>query len=128
MRKLAPLLMLSALAACSSGSGTAPVASGPRPTASVGVPAPDIMREAGLEGIIGARASALLNTFGEPRIDLIEGDARKLQFAVSDCVVDIFLYPLAAGQEPVATHVEARRRQGGADTDKRRCLEQVARR
>ena len=34
---------------------------------------------------------------------------RKLQFAGERCVLDVFLYPLREGQEPVATYVEARR-------------------
>ncbi|QFT76428.1 hypothetical protein FIU90_02615 [Erythrobacter sp. THAF29] len=85
-------------------------------------------REAGLDGVLGQRATALLSRFGAARIDLKEGDARKLQFAGEKCVLDVFLYPLEAGAEPVATHVEARERQGGGATSKTRCLAEIARR
>ncbi|PKP90329.1 MAG: hypothetical protein CVT76_09985, partial [Alphaproteobacteria bacterium HGW-Alphaproteobacteria-15] len=63
--------------------------------------------------------------FGAPRIDLAEGDARKLQFAGPSCVLDIFLYPLSAGAEPTATHVDARLRQGGAAVDQGACIREL---
>ena len=85
-------------------------------------------REAGLDSVLGQRASVLLSGYGKARIDLKEGDARKLQFAGERCVLDVFLYPLEAGAEPVATHVEARERQGGGDTSKTSCLAEIARR
>lgn len=88
---------------------------------------PQVMAAKGLEGVIGLPADALTRRFGEPRIDLIEGDARKLQFAGSACVVDIYLYPVAATAEPTATHVEARLRQGGAAADPGACIREVER-
>lgn len=90
--------------------------------------APQMERIAGLEGVMGARADTLLAALGKPRIDLSEGDARKLQFASDECVLDIFFYPLRAGAEPVATHVDARRRSDGDAVDEVRCLREVARR
>jgi len=78
-------------------------------------------------GIMGADVRTLRARFGEPRIDLVEGDARKLQFASSDCVLDIFLYPLRDGGAPVATHVETRLRQGGEATSRARCIADVER-
>ncbi len=86
---------------------------------------PEVMGTAGLGGVIGSRADALTGRFGSPRIDLAEGDARKLQFAGRSCVLDIFLYPLAAAAEPTATHVEARLRQGGAPADPGACIREV---
>ena len=87
---------------------------------------PEVMAPAGLEGVIGAPAAALTRRFGSPRIDLAEGDARKLQFAGAACVIDIFLYPTTANApEPTATHVEARLRQGGAPTDAGACIREV---
>jgi len=81
--------------------------------------------QGGLSGVIGASASVLAQRFGDPRIDLIEGDARKLQFLGQACVLDVFLYPASAGAEPVATHVEARLRKDGASTDTATCIREV---
>ncbi len=89
---------------------------------------PDMMQAAGLENVIGASASALTRRLGEPRLDASEGDVRKLQFAGRSCVMDIYLYPLQPGGEPVATHVEARRREGGAPVDRGQCLGEISRR
>lgn len=81
--------------------------------------------QGGLGGVIGASASALAQRFGSPRIDLSEGDARKLQFLGQACVLDVFLYPASAGAQPVATHVEARLRKDGASTDTATCIREV---
>jgi len=85
------------------------------------------MRGFGIDSVVGRRAQDLLNRFGEARIDLGEGDARKLQFASNRCVLDVFLYPRAAGGEPVASYVEARDRRTGVDTDRATCIADVAR-
>ena len=127
MRGLAGLAAFGlTLGGCAGGSA-------PRPAGSASVPAPrstsvvqpKVMDSAGLEDVIGAPAAALTRRFGEPRIDLAEGDARKLQFAGASCVLDIFLYPVTAGQEPTAAHVEARLRQGGAAADRGACIREV---
>jgi hypothetical protein len=114
------------LAGCSDGGKPAP---SPRQmTASVRsrtVVVPEVRVPAGLGDVISAPATALTRRFGTPRIVLAEGDARKLQFAGSTCVVDIFLYPVAASVEPTATHVEARLRQGGAPIDPLACIREV---
>lgn len=89
---------------------------------------PQVMTPQSLEGVIGSPAAALTRRFGEPRIDLTEGDARKLQFAGSSCVLDIYLYPLRVGADPTAAHVEARLRQGGAVVDQGACIREVERR
>ena len=85
------------------------------------------MRGSGIDSVIGEQARALTSRFGDARIDLVEGDARKLQFVSERCVLDIYLYPLAANGNPVATHIEARERRGGADTDRAGCIEEVER-
>jgi hypothetical protein len=93
-----------------------------------GFVAPQVLRLAGLERVIERDATALLNTFGPPRLDVREGDMRKLQFAGEACVLDVFLYPLRPGAEPVATHVEARRPSDGLDVDRAACAAALARR
>lgn len=89
--------------------------------------APNVMRGLGAESVIGEGASSLTRRFGAARIDLVEGDARKLQFASETCVLDIYLYPMNAGTAPVATHVETRLRQGGGPIERADCIAQVER-
>lgn len=89
--------------------------------------APTVMNLPGLEGVIGKTRTALANLFGAPRLEVKEGDARKLQFTGQACVLDIYLYPLAPGAEPSATHVEARRSSDGADVDRAACVRALRR-
>ncbi|WFL79025.1 hypothetical protein P7228_05925 [Altererythrobacter arenosus] len=84
--------------------------------------APQVMRLPGLEGVIGQRADALERVFGKARLDVKEGDVRKLQFAGEPCVLDIYLYPLSPGAAPTATHVEARRSSDGQSVDRAACV------
>ena len=123
---LAPLL-----AACGGGSSGEPVqtaASKPAPVkTAVRAPvksAPTAARVQsipGLEGVIGATSAELSRQFGPPRLDVIEGDARKLQFSGTACVLDIYLYPSAPGREPQAAYVDARRASDGQDVDRAAC-------
>ena len=75
----------------------------------------------GLEGVIGADAEALTRQFGAPRLDVREGDARKLQWSGSPCVLDAYLYPVDGGGRPIATFVDARRGDG-RDVDRAACV------
>jgi hypothetical protein len=76
----------------------------------------------GLEGVIGATREDLVSQFGTARLDVWEGDARKLQFVGTACVLDVYLYPSAAGSEPEATYVDARRSSDGQDVDRAACV------
>jgi hypothetical protein len=129
-------LLATALAGCAGGGGVRKPATAARPSVRPAVAAkprgsivvvPEVMAGKGPDGVIGAPAAALTARFGQPRIDLAEGDARKLQFAGQSCVLDIYLYPLAAAAEPTATHVAARIRQGGALIDPGVCIREVER-
>ena len=144
MRSFAPLfacLSLFALSACdaSSGGGTVrsassaaiakpPVRRGPMRPSAVRQPIvqpppkPQVLALPGLEGVIGSTAPQLTREFGQPRLDVLEGDARKLQYSGNACVLDIFLYPSAPGREPQATYVDARRSSDGADVDRVACV------
>ena len=109
-----------------------PPATGVPPTRPVmppaaGFRAPEIQRVPGLEGVIEQDAAGLTRLFGPPRLDVHEGDARKLQFAGTACVLDVFLYPLRSGTEPVATHVEARRASDGQEVDRAACAQALRR-
>jgi hypothetical protein len=82
----------------------------------------------GLEGVIGATASDLTRQFGDPRLDVIEGDVRKLQFSGQPCVLDVYLYPSPSAREPRATYVDARRASDGRDVDRAACVASLRRR
>ena len=86
------------------------------------------MRGAGLENVIGAGVAQLQRQFGNPQLDIREGDARKLQFAGEACVLDVFLYPTRDGATPTATHVEARRASDGRNVDRAACVRALRRR
>lgn len=126
---LGPALLL---AGCDGGSGNAVKSVSttrlPPPPSVVKTPAPRppvrprILAIPGLEGVIGAHGNDLLRQFGAARLDVFEGDARKLQFSGTACVLDVFLYPDAPGAEPLATYVEARRSSDGKDVDRASCV------
>ena len=130
-----PLALGLLLSACVSGGGTptsAPVrAKAPKPVAirpagragaPIALPKPKILSAPGLEGVIGATPDGLVRQFGPARLDVWEGDARKLQFSGRACVLDVFLYPASAGGSPAATYVEARRASDGQDVDRAACV------
>lgn len=83
---------------------------------------PQFQSAPGLEGVIGATQTQLTRQFGPPRLDVWEGDARKLQFTGAPCVLDIYLYPTSSSREPLATYVDARRSSDGQDVDRGACV------
>ena len=93
----------------------------PQAPPSGGFIAPRVMNLPGLEGVIGQDAGGLQARFGAPRLDVVEGDARKLQFEGQACILDVYLYPLRPGAEPTATYVDARRASDGLDVDRAAC-------
>lgn len=132
-----PLLlgMLPLLAACASvvpppgGERPRPVARPPAPVPATDPPAPRtgfivpaMLRERGLEGVLGQPASGVQRLLGEPRLRVPEGDVLKLQFTGQACVLDVFFYPMRPGAEPVATHVEARRASDAEEVDRAACV------
>jgi len=58
--------------------------------------------------IIGASARDLVAQFGQPRLDIRDPTAHKLQFGNGQCVMDAYLYPPRERREPVVTYAEAR--------------------
>lgn len=76
----------------------------------------------GLEAVIGSSARELERLFGQPRLDVREFDARKLQFVGSACVLDAFLYPEGSGGAQIVTYVDARR-SDGQSVDRAACVE-----
>jgi hypothetical protein len=113
------------LAACGSGpvkSAPAPVAVRVRTPVKAPPPRAQVQVAPGLEGVIGATPGDLARQFGPARLDVWEGDARKLQFTGAACVLDIYLYPPERGSEPLATYVDARRASDGQDVDRASCI------
>ena len=129
---LAALALIPLLAAC----GGATVATTPaRPQSASAAPVPvrkparptgmsaTVHMMPGLETVIGATPADLSRQFGPPRLDVQEGDARKLQFAGQACVLDVYLYPSAlGGGDLTATYVDARRASDGKDVDRASCV------
>lgn len=148
MSRVAAFALLPLLAACGAANTAAPVSAPPpatgqsrpavtpptRPaplvtgTTTSAFRAPKVMSLPGIEGLIGANAAALTRQLGTPRLDVREGDARKLQFSGEPCVLDVWLYPLSPGAEPSATYVEARRASDGLDVDRVACVKALLRR
>ena len=91
-------------------------------------PRAKIFAAPGLEGVIGADSDDLARQFGPARLDVWEGDARKLQFTGSACVLDVYLYPPSPGARPEATYVDARRASDGQDVDRAACVAALKRR
>lgn len=125
IRIAAPSLLILASSACAS-SGGAPAATTTTRPAPVRTPVvvplrdPQFRMEPGLEQVIGASQAQLVGQFGQPRLDVWEGDARKLQFSGAACILDIYLYPTSRSRDPLATYAEARR-SDGRDVDKAAC-------
>lgn len=134
---LAILALAPLLSACGgaggevqSASAKAPASSPParvlkyrQPVRQPAPPPPQVQRLTGLEGVIGATPGELTRQFGAARLDVWEGDARKLQFAGDACVLDVYLYPGAQGREPQATYIDARRASDGKDVDRPACIQ-----
>ncbi|AJA10996.1 Putative secreted protein [Sphingopyxis fribergensis] len=82
----------------------------PRPsTPPPALPQPaTVVRPVQNNALIGNSADAIGRMFGKPRLDVTEGAGRKLQFAGSNCTLDVYFYAPRAGANPVATHVDAR--------------------
>jgi hypothetical protein len=116
MRPIAFLIILSATA-CAPRPGPAPA---PAPTsASAG--------QADHRSINGMTAHELTQLFGRPRLQIIEGEGTKLQFAGPNCVLDVYLYPPPGGGAPRATLIEARNSQGN-DVNAQSCAASIQQR
>lgn len=89
---------------------------------------PTFLSIAGLEGVIGANEGQIVRQFGTPRLNVWEGDTRKLQFTGTACVLDIYLYPTSQSREPVASFVDARRASDGEEVDRAACVAALKRR
>jgi hypothetical protein len=121
-RTAAALAAMLVVAGCASGSAAPPAKVAPR-----SVERPVSYTTTGLEAVLGRTARMLEAQLGKPRLDVREGSARKLQFAGPACVLDAYLYPPAAGGEPIVTHLDARM-PDGRDFDRASCVASLTRR
>jgi len=90
-------------------------------------PPPKPVQQSGLERVMGQNAEMLRALFGEPDMDVREGTARKLQYVGSACVLDAYLYPPAAGRDPLVRYIDARL-PNGDDFDRASCIAALIRR
>ena len=121
-------LALPALLLC--GCATVPKASAPAKQQKLDRPAlksPAPLSARGLEAVMGKDAATLKRMFGEPRLDVIEVNGRKLQFAGTACVLDTYLYASAKNGTELVTYVDARR-SDGAEVDRASCVNALQRR
>ena len=93
------------------------------PPPEAGFRVPELMRGPGLDGVIREGPNSLIRQFGQPRLDVTEGDMRKLQFAGTACVMDVFLYPMRPGGDPQATWIATRRASDGQAVDMLACMQ-----
>jgi hypothetical protein len=111
MRILVPVLAL-LLAGC---------ATRPAPQPAPVATAPAATGQHDHRTVNGMTANELIQHFGKPRLQIIEGEGTKLQFAGPNCLLDVYLYPPSGGLgAPRATHIEARNSQG-ADVSAQSC-------
>jgi hypothetical protein len=123
--RLLPLLASLALAGCGAG-GSEVARPAHLPAPPIPVPVPQTALAAGVDRVQGQTAPRLIAQFGQPQIDLQEGQARKLQFKGPICVLDAYLYPQGRG-EAVVTHIDTRQRDG-TPIDQASCVVALARR
>ena len=90
-------------------------------------PPPKPIQQSGLDRVMGQNAEMLRALFGEPDMDVREGTARKLQYVGSACVLDAYLYPPAAGRDPLVRYIDARL-PNGDDFDRASCIAALIRR
>jgi hypothetical protein len=116
MRRILPFAAALALAGCA----TRP-APEPEPQAPL-APQPQIRSD-----LTGMTSGELIQRFGQPVLQVREGQSLKLQFRGVKCILDAYLYPPAgaAGPEKV-THVDTRL-SNGSDTPQAACIASLTR-
>ena len=91
----------------------------PAPMAPMAPPPP------GLGRLIGIDAAAVTRLLGPASLDRSEGPGRQMQFVRPPCVLDVFLYPPAAGGAPIV-RTAAARKPDGSKIDPGTCLALIA--
>jgi hypothetical protein len=91
-----------------------------KPASATPAPRPTLSSR-GLEAVMGKDMSTLVRLFGQPRLDVVEVQGRKLQFSGRACILDAYLYPDGKNGAEIVTHVDARR-SDGAEVDRAQCV------
>jgi hypothetical protein len=99
----------------------------PTPPPAITAPTTAIPSQHDHRTVNGMTAGELIQHFGKPRLQIVEGQGTKLQFAGPNCVMDVYLYPPPGGGAPRATHIEARNMQGN-DVSAQTCAAAIERR
>ncbi|MGB5077650.1 MAG: hypothetical protein WBO17_09245 [Sphingorhabdus sp.] len=115
------------LSACVSAPAPKPRIAAPAERTASAFPLQRPTDKRGLEAVIGKDIGTVKRVFGEPRLDVVEVNGRKLQFVGKACVLDIYFYPDGKNGSHIATHVDARR-SDGAEVDRSQCIEALQRR
>jgi hypothetical protein len=128
MKYLPAAALAIALSACSTSTPPPRSASIPidKPASTVPVARP-VIAARGLEAVMGKDSAALIRLFGQPRLDVIEVQGRKLQFVGKACILDAFLYPDGKNGTETVTHIDARRTDG-AEVDRAQCVNALSQR
>ena len=71
--------------------------------------------------LLGLTAGQLVQLFGNPALQVREGQSLKLQFRGRGCILDAYLYAPAGGGAQRVEHVDTRW-QSGIDADQARCV------
>ena len=127
MRILVVSLLAITLSACSSATPRPKSTSIPMDKPAAAIPVRPVLSARGLEAVMGKDSAALIRLFGQPRIDVIEVQGRKMQFSGKACILDAYLYPDGKGGAEVVTHVDARRTDG-AEVDRTQCVNALSQR
>lgn len=122
-------LILASLALTSCAASVVPPAkpAAPREKPAAAYPARPAIDKRGLEAVMGKDIGALKRLFGEPRLDIVEVNGRKLQFVGKACVLDAYLYSDGKNGTEIVTYVDARRSDGAA-VDRASCVDALQRR
>lgn len=131
MRMLVIAALSLSLAACASGGG-APKRPQAMPVpidrpATAQPPRTVQIDKRGLGDVMGKTVQDLKRMFGEPRLDVVEVNGRKLQFSGKPCILDAYLYPDGKNGAEVVTYIDARR-SDGAEVDRAACVNALMRR
>lgn len=78
-----------------------------------------------LPQLAGKPLDETLRLLGRPFLLVREGEARKLQYHLVACTLDLYLYPTAKGGEPLADYADARRGSDGRSVSLAPCIAQV---
>ena len=106
MRRFSLLALSLLLAACATRPTTTAVSEQPR--------------EQARSGLTGMTTDELIRLFGQPALQIREGDSLKLQFRNPQCVLDVYLYP-GKNSALQVSHVDTRTRALG-ETDQAACV------